>query len=396
MKSALGKRSTDERIKSDNLKLETTEDGNNQSLGKKPALSTTSATSNSSKGSFGSDDTGVSTDTSVIENNAIMSKISAAQIIDSISPPKKRKDETHYMRFKNKLIKDAKIFKDIDTIKNITTVAKQAWNQVKCMSVSASSIEDITFDIKSQVYLLSLKKRAVTEEENESRIYKAESTAFCDTFKDAAIAYLYWNTKECTIENTETLDCAIRKIEHMALGIGFLPGYYTAMHTARTKLKYVNTEIAIQDIVVKLRTATDEKLYEMASDYHHAKWQRAELQMIKRHRAAQKRKDSVEASTIRTDIISDLMKQMIYTSSRLKKDWRRITYSRNGVTQEMFAKAFKKNEYDAHSSFTLTAKIDGHIIGMKKHYSNLMGCQDVDVRLKGCTLTASTKYGVYS
>ena len=222
MKSALGKRSTDERIKSDNLKLETTEDGNNQSLGKKPALSTTSATSNSSKGSFGSDDTGVSTDTSVIENNAIMSKISAAQIIDSISPPKKLKDETHYMRFKNKLIKDAKIFKDIDTIKNITTVAKQAWNQVKCMSVSASSIEDITFDIKSQVYLLSLKKRAVTEEENESRIYKAESTAFCDTFKDAAIAYLYWNTKECTIENAETLECAIRKIEHMALGLSLI------------------------------------------------------------------------------------------------------------------------------------------------------------------------------
>ena len=395
MKSALGKRSTDERIKSDNLKLKTTEDDNNQSLGKKPALSTTSASSNSSKGSFGSDDTGVSTDTSVIENNATMSKVSAAQILDLLSPPK-LEEETHYMRFKKKLIKDAKIFKDIDTIKNITTVARQAWNQVKCMSVSASSIEDITFDIKNQVYLLSLKKRAVTEEENETRIYEAELTAFRDTFKDAAIAYLYWNTKECTIENAETLECAIRKIEHMALGIGFLPGYYTAMHTARTKLKYVNTEIAIQDIVVKLRTATDEKLYEMASDYHHAKWQRAELQMIKRHRAAQKRKDSVEASTIRTDIISDLMKQMIYTSSRLKKDWRRITYSRNGVTQEMFAKAFKKNEYYAHSSSTLTAKMDGHIIGMKKHYSNLMGCQDVDIKLKGSTLTASTKYGVYS
>jgi hypothetical protein len=395
MKSALGKRSTDERVKSDNLKLETTEDDNNQSPGKKPALSATSASSNSSKGSFGSDDTDVSIDTSVIKNNAIMSKVSAAQIIDSLTPPKRLKEESHYMRFKNRLTKDAKTHKDIDTIKNITTVAKQAWNQVKCMSVSASSNEDVTFGIKSQVYLLSLKKRAVTEEVNESRIYKAESMAFCNAFKDAAIAYLYWNTKECTIENAETLKCAIRKIEHMARGIGFLPGYYTTMHTARTKLESVNNEIAIQDIAVKLRTATDEILYEMARDYHHAKWQRAELRSIKRHRAAQKKNDSVEASTIRTDIISDLKKQMIYTSSRLKKDWRRITYSRNGVTQEMFANTFKKNEYDA-LSFTPTAKIDGHVIGMKKHYSNLMGCQDVDVKLKGNTLTASTKYGVYS
>jgi hypothetical protein len=263
------------------------------------------------------------------------------------------------------------------------------------MSVSASSNEDVTFDIKRQVYLLSLKKRVLTEEENGSRIYKAESMAFCDAFKDGAIAYLYWNTKECTIENAEMLKCAIRKIEHMARGIGFLPGYYTAMHTARTKLESINNEIAIQYIVVKFRTATDEILYEIARDYHHAKWQRAELQSIKRYRAAQKKKDSVEASTIRTDIISDLKKQMMYTNSRLKKDWRRIAYSRNGVTQEMFATAFKKNEYDAFA-FAPTAKIDSHVIGMKKHYSNLMGCQDVDVQLKRSTLTASTKYGIYS
>jgi hypothetical protein len=88
----------------------------------------------------------------------------------------------------------------------------------------------------------------LTEEENGSRIYKAESMAFCDAFKDGAIAYLYWNTKECTIENAEMLKCAIRKIEHMARGIGFLPGYYTAMHTARTKLESINNEIAIQYI----------------------------------------------------------------------------------------------------------------------------------------------------
>jgi hypothetical protein len=134
MKTALGKRSTDERVKSDNSKLETTEDGNNPA--KKPELSATSASSNSSKGSFGSDDTGVSIDTPVINNNATLSKVTATQIIDSLSPPKKLKEETRYMRFKNKLIKDAKIYKDIDTIKNITIVAKQAWNQVKsCQSV---------------------------------------------------------------------------------------------------------------------------------------------------------------------------------------------------------------------------------------------------------------------
>jgi hypothetical protein len=155
-RSALGKRSTNERVKSDNFKLETTEDGNNQSPAKKPELSATSASSNSSKGSFGSDDTGVSIDTPVINNNATMSKVTATQIIDALSPPKKLKEETHYMRFKNKLNKDAKIYKDIDTIENITIVAKQAWNQVKCMSVSASSNEYVTFDIKSQVYLLSL------------------------------------------------------------------------------------------------------------------------------------------------------------------------------------------------------------------------------------------------
>lgn len=296
MKSKLGKRSSDERMKLGDAAKE-----GNESPVKKQTTARASSSNNSSKGSFRSDDSGDNIDDSATSKNNpanTMSKVTATQIIDLLIPPKKPKKQTQFTRFKKKLSKDANktITRngiDTDTLKkNIPTrtVAEKAWNQVKNMPITASHIENVTFDIKSLGYLLSLKKRIVIEEESEFKAYKAEKIAFCEAFNDAAIAYLYWKTKECTIENAKTLKCAIRKMERIASGIGFLPGYYKAMHTARTKLESINNEIAIQDIVDKFRTATEEKLYEMARDYHDAKWQREQLKRMKHKEVIQKKK----------------------------------------------------------------------------------------------------------
>ena len=161
-------------------------------------------------------------------------------------------------------------------------------------------------------------------------------------------------------------------------------------------IQYTNS---IHGLVNHLRNAPDAVLLKHATEHQFALTRVAELASMKieleNFKAAkvEQERDALSiASTIQTDITTALRKQMIYTNQNLKHQRKRITYSRGGVTQIMFDKAFSTQE--DYKPGRKETRIHGDDVGTKTLRYGRLSCSHVGVKLNGDTLYATAMYGM--
>lgn len=365
-------------------------DADEGSPNKKPTLSSVKDTS--SKSSVTTDS---SSDKSPISTTVpTISKLDAIRITSTFSPPSLLKKKSRYQRFKSAMLKDAKEHKDEVTIKKITSVAKNAWKVHYHYYKEGEDKDDDKYDVESKPYLLSLENRVIEEERKEISVYQTELKHFRSNFTSASAALLYWNTIECTIVDTKPLEEAIKLVETKLKGIDNLPtNCIDGLSQACDKLTSVKAEISINLLVSKLRNATDEDLVQHAREHQDALKHKSQLEVLNAAKAEKERIELAKASSFKKDIISSLYKDMTYTDSSLKDNWRKMTFTKHAVTQEMFDKAFEKE--DKFKSGSKKIMLDGDEVGTKSlRYGGCMCCANVEVTLKDDIMTATTSYGI--
>ena len=144
-------------------------------------------------------------------------------------------------------------------------------------------------------------------------------------------------------------------------------------------------------LVAQLRNATDEELLQHAKEHRRLLAQVGELNVIKmkkkaqdeRHREAEERELS-NADSIKDEITRALSKQMKY-GQNLKWSSQKITYQRGGVSERVFAKAFKV-AVGMKQATIRSSEVELKYLRFDAH----LECAQVTVKLSGKDLTATT------
>lgn len=339
-----------------------------------------------------------------------MTNQAAAKLVKSLVPPKKIKNQSHYVRFKALLLKDAKDRGDTETSTNITKVAKEAWNEVKYLTpdidatTAAASASNANVNATRQRYLL-LKGRAIKAEADESAAYAAATKTFCDSFLDAAISHVQWAAIEASEDKAAALKSVITTVSSKYNAVSWdgssadanlLSDLELALSEAKEQLTTFEDSIAAKSLVAKLKSANDADLAAHAKEHQELLRIKAEYDVIQSRRVAEEaakrqaeEKELSRAFGIPSEITSALKKQMVYTGSSLKYSSKNISYKRGGVTPKVFAKAFDVPEG------TKKATIRGYDVGYKSlRYGASLSCSDVAVKLVGEELTATASYSM--
>ncbi|GFH61525.1 hypothetical protein CTEN210_18001 [Chaetoceros tenuissimus] len=329
---------------------------------------------------------------------ATMTEDESQAILKKTCLPKAPKKQSQYVRFKSLMLKQAKADKDKETQENITTVAKEAWNMVKDKSVANVSIADTSSDSKLDKYM-RLKAQVVADEQKEASDYSTELEKFKSNYLDAAVSFLYWETKDASSSTLEQFEKEVKSIHSNVITAwsgNDVPSKYTEIYkTAQAKLDTLQKDSAISKIVSQLRNASEEVLYQHALEHYNLQQQLVELNTLKAKAAAletekanEEAKQMVSAYSIKSDICRDLKKLMVYTGPQLKYSSKKISCRRKGVTPKMFAVAFGVAE--GVKSFTF----DGDEVGLKSLRYGYLSCGKVTVKLIGDAVSASTSYSL--
>ncbi len=331
------------------------------------------------------------TDSRATPQTPALDERASTKLVESLTPPKAPKKISLYMRFKSLLLKESKEKGDTDTVKGIATIAKKAWAAIK---------DDDTTNVEtdSKDRHRALKAMAERDEKKDLDNYKADIDKFKEQFCDAAISFLHWKTKSANEDNVQTFEAAINMVDTKATaawgGSSKPDAYVKVLSTATTKLETMKKNVAIQNLTETLKGATDKQLHEhviahveLLNQVQKMTEMEKELSIFRKQQEAQKEKDEMSALSIKDEICRGLHKQMVYTNPSLKHKKKSISFTRQGVSKHMFAKAFGIPEGTVKFTFS------GNDVGSKSLRYSSLWCDEVNVRLSGETLTASSKYG---
>ena len=336
-----------------------------------------------------------------------MTLAAAKKTLSSLKLPSKGKGATQseYVRFKSLLLKDAKARGDKDTTDNITKIAKEAWKKVQYQTPpSADELDTKTDETSSsgddvQRYL-RLKGVMLKEEREMQAKFDAEAKAYCTAFVTSASSYLQWCLIEATEENQQPL------LEAMKLVKGqYLPFHFRAyrvddtpaLNALRETLEQLKEFKKLKDeraLLAKLQNATEEGLKLHVKEHIRLLAQAAELDKLKKNKAIEDEKkceaderELAKADDIQDEITRALKKQMKYGSLNNKHSSTRISYTKGGVSHNVFAKAF------GVPVGTKQATIDGSEVGETYlRYGASLKCTEVKVKLVGDELVAQTSF----
>ena len=328
-----------------------------------------------------------------------MDSATSEMTVKSLVPPKAPKaPQSQYVSFKSIMLKDAKAKGDKEKVKDMTNIAKAAWNKVKDVdaSDSTSSPAESTATGTDLDRFLAFKHQVIKDEADEHAKYDANIEKFRASFCNAAISFLYWKTEGATDSNIKAFGEALKMVHSKAMiawGNDLPDGYIQSHSNAKAKLEAIQKRVAVDDLAYNLKIANDDKLRDHAIAHYEAlkklecmEEMEEQIASFQQAKVADQFKEIISATSLKNEICQALHKQMVYTNKNLKHSSKAISFKRNGVTKFMFAKAFDVAEGTVKVTFS------GWDVGSKSlRYSSLY-CQDVTVKLLGETLTASTKY----
>lgn len=329
-------------------------------------------------------------------------KEEAETLMKSFVLPKQPKKQSHYVRFKSLMLQDAKDAGDTETIKNITSLAKDSWNMVKNARVNDKVLDDNNSNESvARIILLRLKRRALLEEKQEVDDYNKKVTKFKTDFLDSAMAFMFWKTEDISNSNYRKIEEELI-VAHGKAATAWgsekeVPPQLKAVYkNGMDKISEIKKEAAIEGIVLKLRFAPLDILTKHAQEHYALQEKAWELDKVKTEaESLLAEKHNVEAQElqwaykIKPDVCRELKKQLVYTNANLKKRsiGKRITYKRGGVSPKVFAKAFGVAEGTKQVTFP------GSEVGSKPlRYGACLVCGDVTVKHHGEDITASTSY----
>lgn len=353
-----------------------------------------------------------------------MSKEEATEMISKLIVVKKPKGKTLYMRFKTLLIKDAKHSGDKETLNNITNIANMSWQKVKGMNEAEGPRSSARrYDINDVFYLLHVKAVVVAEKKQEDAEYTKAYDDCCDKFFIAATALLLHEAvdtsptirfaslnqhhiqlsaciKTVTARGDTITGCGCELASETETAIGFS----VALGKARAKLHQLEQELSIHKLVEELRNAPIDMLIKHSQKHHELL---SQLQQLKeneiKNRAIENAQAEAQAEREREElgialknacsfknrVLRGLRIQMKYDGPSLKDNWKRIKYTEDGVSPLLFAKAF------GVEVGMKRCVVAGWEVGSKPlRYRGMLKCNDLEVKLLGENVIATTKYGV--
>lgn len=330
-----------------------------------------------------------------------MTLAAAKKALSSLKVPSCPKSASEYVRFKAVLLKDAKARDDKDTKDNITKIAKEAWKRVQHRSVPSPDDEvDTNTDDDLQHYL-RLKGVMQREQQEIQAKFNAEAKAYATSYVTAASSLLQWCLIEVTEENQQPLveacklvsSKSVSSFDFRAHGVDDSP-LNNALRDTRDQLAEFKKMKSERALVTKLQNATEEELKLHAKEHIRLLAQAAELDKLKKTKeiADERQRQADERALERADGIQDditraLNKQMKYGSLANKYSSTRISYTKGGISDKVFAKAF------GVPVGTKKATIEGSEVGEKwLRYGASLKCSTVNVKLVGDELVAQTSF----
>ena len=349
--------------------------------------------------------------TSLPHLTPLMSQDEAEKIIKSVKLPKQSKKQSHYMRFKSIMLKEAKKQGDTQTINDITSVAKDAWKWVKDYQCEVKPLQssdkdanietDITKSESKFSRFVRLKRLAIQEEKAEMHNFDEKLDTFKSNYLEAAIAATHWKTAGMNKINCKSFESQVNSIHLKVMtawgeGSDFPPKVKEKYNLFKDKLNAILKEVASEELVSKLQHASREVLLDHVQEFHDLQVQAKELEELKaKSKAFQAKKqrelerDLASAHKIKPEICRNLKKLMVYTDSSLKSYTEQISFSKNGVSPEVFADAFEVPRGTKEVTFP------GSDIGSKALRYGYLKCSKVIVKLDRNYLTASTSYMIH-
>ena len=353
-----------------------------------------------------------------------MSKEEATEMLSKLIVVKKPKGKTLYMRFKTLLIKDAKQSGDKETLNNITNIANMSWQKVKGMNEAEGTRSSVRrYGINDVSYLLHVKADVAAEKKQEDAEYTKAYDDCCENFYIAATALLLHEaigtsttTRFASLNQHHIqLSACIKRVTargdtitgsgcELASETETAIGFSVALGKARAKLHQLEQELSIHKLVEELRNAPidmlikhSQKHHELLSQLHQLKEDEIKNRAIENAQAeAQAEREREELSialknacSFKNRVLRGLKIQMKYDGPSLKNNWKRIRYTEDGVSPLLFAKAFG---IEVGMKCCVVASWE---VGSKPlRYSGMLKCIDVEVKLLGENVIATTKYGV--
>ncbi len=333
-----------------------------------------------------------------------MTLAAAKKTLSALKVPSCPKSASEYVRFKAVLLKDAKARDDKDMKDNITKIAKEAWKKVQYLTVTSPDDDTYTNDTSGDDDLqryLRLKGVMKKEQQQIQAKFNAEAKAYATTYVTAASSLLQWCLIEVTEDNQQPLldayklvsNKSVSSFDFRAHGVDDSP-LNNALRDSRDQMAEFKRAKEHGALVTKLQNATEEELKLHAKEHIRLLAQAAELNKLKktkemadeRQRQADER-ELARADGIQGDITRALNKQMKYGSLANKYSSSRISYTKGGISDKVFAKAF------GVPIGTKKATIEGSEVGEKwLRYGASLKCSTVNVKLVGDEMVATTSF----
>ena len=265
-------------------------------------------------------------------------------------------------------------------------------------AASSAAVASSNLSPDTQRYL-RIKGRAIKQENDDDAKFNADVITFCTSFVTAATSHLQWETIGATEDSFASLSDAVDLVTRLCES-----SYWSSAVDKAPLLKSLKEAKAQADqfhelksegaLVAKLRSATDEELLRHVKEHRRLLAQVGELNVIKRQKETEderqreaEERELYKADGLQYEITKALSKQMKYTGPNQKYKGTRITYQRGGVSEKVFAKAFKV------AVGKKKATIEGHEVGYKTlRYGAHLECGEVTVKLSGEDLTATASY----
>ena len=328
-----------------------------------------------------------------------LSRDEAKTIVQVVKVPTNKKPPSEYMRFKTMMINDVKVYGTSEMKNGITTYAKDGWKKVSSTRNSNKSSVELqinkeNFNIHDISYLGQLKARVVQEELNENKALVLARNQAKSKIIDACLVLLDFEPNhEITTDDHEMFKEIDSKVKNLWLDTDLPTSLAATLGYARDKMQEYEHNVAANDLVRKIQNGTHETLFTFAKSHVKALAQlevllkkEGKFVAIEKVRAEEEEKSLVQADNIKKDMIHNLKKQMIYRSSDFYGTMKKISYSRSGVSQAVFAKAFGLNVGLKRCTVDRVHKplpMYGFFVS-----------SDISVKLVGDTIQANAKYSI--
>ena len=224
------------------------------------------------------------------KNTPLMSQQHAEKIIKLLGLPKR----SQYVRFKSVMLKEAKKQGDNETIRDITSAAKNAWKMVKNHKCEVkpleSSCKDANIDtgmIKSDTKLdrlVRLKRLALLEEKAEMYDFDEQMKKFKSNYLEAAITVAHWKTVDMNKTNYKSVETEVDNIYAKVMtawggGSAFPPKMGEIYKHFKVKLSAITKEVSSEELASKLQDAPQKVLLQHAQDHYDLQVQVKDLQV---------------------------------------------------------------------------------------------------------------------